>query len=345
MHCKTLGHLAKHVRGRVIGDPGIIIKSAATLENARKGEISFLSNRKYKHQVADTKASAVIVSEEAQTKAALLLVEDPYYAFMQIVVLLHGYRKHKKLGISSRASVAGSSVLGENCNVYDFAVISDDVRVGCNCVIYSGVFIGPNTTIGEDCIIYPNAVIYDGCKVGNRVIIHSNASVGQDGFGFAAHQGIHHKIPQIGRVILEDDVEIGSGCAIERGTLDDTVIGQGSKIGDMVAIGHGTKIGPHCLLVPQVGVAGSAVLGHHCVLGGQVGVVGHIKIGNMVTIGAQAGVVNNIPDGAQIVGAPAIEAKLGKRAYTMIQYLPEMRKSIRKLEKSISAFKASDEQA
>jgi UDP-3-O-[3-hydroxymyristoyl] glucosamine N-acyltransferase len=343
MQGKTLEQLAKHVGGKVIGNPETIIESAATLENARPGEISFLSNRKYKHQVAETKASAVIVGEEVETNAALLLVEDPYYAFMQIVVMLHGYRKHKKAGISSRASVADSAVLGENCNVDDFAVIGDKATVGRNCVIYPGVFIGPDTIIGEDCIIYPNAVIYDGCKVGNRVIIHANASIGQDGFGFATQEGTHHKIPQIGCVILEDDVEIGSGCAIERGTLDETIIGQGSKIGDMVAIGHGTKIGPHCLLVPQVGVAGSAVLGHHCVLGGQVGVVGHIKIGNMVTIGAQAGVINDIPDGATVLGAPAIDANIAKRAFTMIQYLPEMRKSIRRLEKSIAKIEASDE--
>jgi UDP-3-O-[3-hydroxymyristoyl] glucosamine N-acyltransferase len=146
-------------------------------------------------------------------------------------------------------------------------------------------------------------------------------------------------------VILEDDVEIGCNSAIERGTLDDTIIGQGSKIGDMVAIGHGTKIGPHCLLVPQVGVAGSAVLGHHCVLGGQAGIVGHIRIGNMVTIGAQAGVINDVPDGAKVVGAPAIDANIAKRAYIMIQYLPEMQKSIRKLEKSIAKYEASDNQS
>jgi len=344
MQGKTLGQLAQHVGGRVVGDPGIIIKSAATLENACTGEISFLNNRKYERLMAETKASAVIVGEEFRTNAALLLVEDPYYAFMQIVILLHGHRKHKKAGISSRASVADSAVLGENCNVDDFAVISDNVTVGRNCVIYPGVFIGSNTIIGEDCIIYPNAVIYNGCKVGNRVIIHANTSIGQDGFGFATQEGTHHKIPQIGCVILEDDVEIGSGCAIERGTLDETTIGQGSKIGDMVAIGHGTKIGPHCLLVPQVGVAGSVVLGHHCVLGGQVGVVGHIKIGNMVTVGAQSGVKNDIPDGAKVLGAPAIDANIAKRALTMIQYLPEMRKTIRKLEKSIAKFETSDKQ-
>jgi UDP-3-O-[3-hydroxymyristoyl] glucosamine N-acyltransferase len=342
MQGKTLGQLAEHVGGKAIGNAEMIIKSVATLEMAQADQISFLTNNKYKHQVKETKAGAIIVGQEIETEASLLVAAEPYYAFMKIVVLLHGHRKHKDFGISNRASISDSAELGKGCNVSDFAVISDNVKIGSNCVIYSGAFIGSNTEVGSNCIIYPNAVIYDGCKVGNRVIIHANASVGQDGFGFATHEGSHNKIPQIGRVILEDDVEIGSGCAIERGTLDDTVIGQGSKIGDLVAIGHGTKIGPHCLLVPQVGVAGSATLGHHCALGGQVGVVGHIKIGNMVTIGAQAGVINDIPDGAKVVGAPAIDANVAKRAYSLIRYLPEMRKSIRRLEKASAKSELSD---
>jgi UDP-3-O-[3-hydroxymyristoyl] glucosamine N-acyltransferase len=167
------------------------------------------------------------------------------------------------------------------------------------------------------------------------VIIQSNASVGQDGFGFATHKGVHHKIPQIGKVILEDDSEIGANCAIERGTLDDTVIGRGSKIGDSVAIGHGTKIGPYCLLVPQVGVAGSVTMGHHCVLAGQVGVAGHLKIGNLVKIGAKAGVLGDVPDGATIVGTPAIDASKAKRAYSLIEYLPDMKRKIKTLERQL----------
>ena len=178
-------------------------------------------------------------------------------------------------------------------------------------------------------------VIYNECKIGNRVIINANSTIGEDGFGYASHKGIHHKVPQIGTVIIEDDVEIGACCGIERGTLSDTVIGQGSKLGDLVAIGHGTKIGAHCLLVAQVGVAGSTTLGHHCMVGGQVGIVGHITIGNNVTIGAQAGVINNIPDGKVVLGAPAIDANQGKRAYSMIQYLPEIRQNLRKLESQI----------
>ena len=333
MQVKTLGELAEYVGGKVCGDPKIKIRSAATLERAGEGDISFLANRKYANQLQTTKASAVVVAGQVKSPAALLIADDPYYAFTQIVILLHGHRRHKKTGVSGKASIAKTAVLGRDCSIYDFVTISDNAKIGERCVLYPGVFVGPETEIGSDCILYPNAVIYDRCKIGDRVIIQANATVGEDGFGFATHKGEHHKIPHIGRVIIEDDVEIGSGCGIERGTLDDTVIGKGSKIGDLVAIGHGTKIGPYCLLVAQVGVAGSATLGHHCVAGGQAGIVGHIEIGNGVMIGAQAGVINDVPDGKIIVGSPAIDANKARRAYSLLEHLPEMRQSIRKLEK------------
>ncbi len=343
MHGKSLKELAEQVGGEVRGDGGMLIKAVSTVEEAGADEITFLSNKKYEPLLKTTKASAVIVAKPAETGAALLIVEDPYYAFMQIVVLLHGHRKHKKVGVSKLASIEETAKFGASCNVYDFAVIRENARIGKNCCFYPGAFVGPDVKMGDDCIVYANAVIYDGCEIGNRVIIHANAVVGEDGYGFATHKGEHHKIPQIGRVVLEDDVEIGACCTIERATLGDTIIGKGTKVGDMVAIGHGAKIGPHCLLVPQVGISGSAMLGHHCVLAGQVGVVGHIKIGNMVTIGAQSGVANDIPDGATVLGSPAVEANKAKRVYASMQHLPEMRKSIRQLEKRLGALEKTDE--
>jgi UDP-3-O-[3-hydroxymyristoyl] glucosamine N-acyltransferase len=336
---KTLGELAEYIEGRVVGDSDIVIKSASTLGRAGEGDISFLANRKYEKQLRTTKASAVIVGKEATgASVPLLITEDPYYAFMQIMVLLHGHRKHKKVGISPRAAISDSAKVGSDCHIHDFVTIADGSKVGSGCIIYPGVSIGRDVQIGNDCIIYPNAVIYYGCRIGNRVIINANSTIGEDGFGYASHKGIHHKIPQIGIVIIEDDVEIGTCCGIERGTLGDTVIGQGSKLGDLVAIGHGTRIGAHCLLVAQVGIAGSTTLGHHCVVGGQVGIVGHLNIGNNVMIAAQAGVVNSVPDNKVLLGAPAIDADQGKRAYSVIQYLPEMRQSIRQFEKRLSVL-------
>jgi UDP-3-O-[3-hydroxymyristoyl] glucosamine N-acyltransferase len=336
METKTLGELAQYVGGRVRGDANVKIRSAATLGRAGEGDISFLTNEKYEKQLLTTKASAVIVGKDTiAASAPLLVAEDPYYAFMQIMVLLHGHRKHKKVGVSPRAVISDSAKVGADCNIHDFVMIADGAKVGDGCVVYPCAYIGENVQIGNDCILYPNAVIYEGCRIGNRVIINSNATIGEDGFGFASHNGVHHKIPQIGCVVIEDDVEIGAGCGIERGTLNDTIIGQGSKLGDLVAIGHGTKIGPHCLLVAQVGIAGSTTLGHHCIVGGQAGIVGHITIGNNVAIGAQAGVINSVADGKVVLGAPAIDANQGKRAYGMIQYLPEMRQTIRDLQTQV----------
>ncbi len=342
MQARTLNELAEYVGGRVVGDPNVLIISASTLGRAREGDISFLVNRKYQKQLRTTKASAVIVGKETTEAAVpLLIAEDPYYAFMQIMVLLHGHRKHKKVGISARASISDTAKIGMDCHIHDFAVVADEAKIGDGCIVYPAAYIGHGVQIGNDSIIYPNVTIYDGCKIGNRVIINANSTIGEDGFGYASYKGVHHKIPQIGTVVIEDDVEIGACCGIERGTLGDTVIGQGSKLGDLVTIGHGTKVGAHSLLVAQVGIAGSTTLGHHCVVGGQVGIVGHINIGNNVTIAAQAGVVNNIPDGQVVLGAPAIEASQGKRAYSMIQYLPEMRQSIRNLQNLIGQLTSS----
>jgi len=344
MQERTLGELAEYVGGRICGDPKVIIKSASTLGRADKGDISFLTNRKYEKQLRATKASAVIVGKETPSSSVpLLIADDPYYAFMQIMVLLHGHRKHKKTGVSPKASISDSAKVGMDCHVHDFVTIADNARIKDGCIIYPNVYIGQDVQIGNDSIIYPNVVVYDGCKIGNRVIINANSTIGEDGFSYATYKGIHHKIPQTGIVILEDDVEIGAGCGIERGTLNDTIIGQGSKLGDMVTIGHGTRIGSHCLLVAQVGVAGSTNIGHHCTIGGQVGIVGHINIGNNVTIAAQAGVINNIPDNKVVLGAPAIDANMGRRAYSMIQYLPDMRQNIRELQSHFKRVSSSIE--
>ena len=349
MQTKTLKELAEHVNATVFGDGNIKISSASTLDRAGEGDITFLANDKYEKQLLTTKAAAVVVgrkfqtaSEKGEIKTALLIAENPYYAFTQIMVLLFGHRKHKNIGVSEKASISATAQVGENCDIHDFVVIADDVKIGSGCTIYPGVYIAEGVTIGSDCIIYPSVTIYDGSIIGERVIINANSTVGEDGFGFATSNGSHHKIPQIGIAILEDDVEIGTCCAIERGTLDDTVIGKGSKLGDLIAIGHGTKIGEHCLLVAQVGVAGSARLGNYCVVGGQAGIVGHINIGNGVQIAAQSGVINDVADGKAIFGSPAVEAGKARRAYSLIQYLPEMRQKIRKLQKRLDKITSSN---
>ena len=333
VHERTLGEIAKYVGGRVCGDADVMIRAAATLAQAQEGDISFLVNRKYEKQLDETRASAVIVGQEmAGAGVPLLVAEDPYFAFTRVLVLLYGHRRHEKIGISPRASVAASAKIAPDCHIHDFVTVADNAHIGSGCVIYPGAYIGAGAQLGVDTIIHPNVAIYEKCVIGSRVIINANSTIGVDGFGYATHDGVHHKIPQIGIAIVEDDVEIGSSCSVERGTLSDTVVGRGSKLGDLVTIGHGTQVGPHCLIVAQVGIAGSTTLGHHCVIGGQVGVVGHITIGNNVTIGAQAGVINSIPDGETVAGAPAIDVSQARRAYTILPYLPQMRQDIRTLQ-------------
>ena len=340
----TLKQLADHVGGKVSGNGELVINAVATIDTAKADEITFFNNEKYLPKLQTTKAGAVIVPKELQSPASLLIADDPYYAFMQIVVFLHGHREHKACGISEKASIADTAKIGDGCNIGEFAVISDGASIGDNCNIYPGVFIGPNTTVGSDCVIYANAVVYNNSIVGDRVIIHANATVGQDGYGFATHNGVHHKIPQIGRVILEDDVEIGSNTVVERGTLDDTIVGAGTKVGDAVAIGHGAVIGAHCLIVPQAGIAGSVTLGHHCVVGGQVGMVGHIKIGNMVRVGAQSGVTNDVPDGATVLGTPAVEVNLKKRMYAAERDLPNMRKKLKRIDRRLNKLEEAGQE-
>jgi len=333
---KTVKELAQHVNGAVLGDENIVISGAATLDEADSGDVSFLANPKYEKQMRQSAASAIVVGKDiTDSEHTLIRCNDPYYAFMQIVVLIHGHREHESVGLSERAGIDPTAQIGENVDIHDFVVVSAQAQIGDNSRIYPNSTVGPASKIGRDCIIYPNVTIYDGCTIGDRVIIHSGTVIGQDGFGYATHGGVHYKIPQIGGVLIEDDVEIGANCAIDRGTLGDTVIGHGTKMSNLIAIGHNTHIGPHSLLVAQVGIAGSVQVGHHCVFGGQVGVVGHIKIGDGVKIGAQAGVTNDLPDGLAVVGSPAMPITQAKRSMTLMKDLPEFRRKLRELERNL----------
>lgn len=334
---KTVSELAQHVGGTVVGDGATIISGAATLTEAGVDDISFLANPKYEKEMRTSRAAAIVVgSNVADEQRTLIQCSDPYYAFMQIVVLLHGHREHEKVGISERASVADSAKVGQDVDIHDFVVVSGEAEIGDRTRIYPNCTIGPGSKIGSDCIIYPNVTVYDGCTIGDRVTLHSGTVIGQDGFGYATHDGVHHKIPQIGGVVIEDDVEMGANCAIDRGTLGDTVIGKGSKFSDLIAIGHNTQIGPYSLLVAQVGIAGSVQVGHHCVFGGQVGVVGHVSIGDGVRVGAQAGITNNVADGQIVAGSPAMPIMQAKRSLTLLKELPDFRRKLRDLEKVIA---------
>jgi UDP-3-O-[3-hydroxymyristoyl] glucosamine N-acyltransferase len=333
---KTVQELADLVGGTVVGDATAQITGGATLELAGPGQFAFVANAKYAPLVTQTRASAVFVTEPMKTSAAQIVVTNPYYAFTRALVQLHGHRQHKRVGISPQATVDPSATLGEGTSVHERVTVSEGARLGKHCVLYPGVVVGPGVEIGDECVLYPNVVIYENCRLGHRVIVHANSTIGHDGLGFSTEQGVHHKIPHIARAIIEDDVELGASSGVERGSLQDTVVGRGSKIGSQVIIGHGVQVGEGCFLVAQTGIAGSTRIGHHCILAGQAGVAGHLEIGNHVTIAAKAGVSQNIPDGERVFGYPAFEMTKAVEAYSLIKRLPELRRTVRELEARVS---------
>ena len=330
----TLRELAAEIGATVEGgDPETKISAVNTLEDAGPGEVSFLSNAKYVRLLDTTRASAVIAAGGVRSnRVALLRTADPYFAFRQAVVKFHGYRKHPHDGIHPSAHVDPTANVGEGT------------------VVYPGVYIGPRARVGRDCILYPNVVIYDDCVLGDRVILHAGTSIGHDGFGFSTHrekdaETLHYKIPQVGNVIVEDDVEIGANCAIDRATLGSTVIGKGTKFSNLISIGHGTCIGPHGLLVGLVGIAGSTKVGHHVTLAGQVGIAGHLEIGDGVVVAAQSGVINDVPDQTTLMGAPALPASQARRVYAVFTQLPQLLERIKRLEQQVVELSGGDASA
>jgi UDP-3-O-[3-hydroxymyristoyl] glucosamine N-acyltransferase len=252
-------------------------------------------------------------------------VPDPYFAMAQVVTRWFA-RRPKPHGISPQASIAPTARIGRNVAIGAFAVIGDHVTIADSAVVYQSVSIESGSQIGEGTTIYPGVVIYDGTRIGKRCVVHSNCVIGSDGYGFATNAGRHHKIPQVGIVRIGDDVEIGAGTTIDRAAFGETVIGEGTKIDNLVQIGHNVKIGKHCLIVSQVGIAGSTELGDYVAVGGQSGLSGHIKIGNRVQIGGGSAVVEDTPDGAKVMGYPAVPFRQFARREAMLKRLMQKEK-------------------
>jgi len=332
----------------VEGDGGRTIRGVAPLDSARDDEITFLANRRYEKFMPETGAAAVIVAQDYKgptpPKAALVRCKDAYLAFREAMVAFYGFRRPDFDGIDKRANVHPQARLGGNVRIAAYATVCAGVSIGDGCVLYPGAYVGPDCRVGRDCCIYPNVTLYENTILHDRVTIHAGSSIGQDGFGYATHKcddGVvrHDKIPQAGWVELEDDVEIGACCAIDRATIGATIIGAGSKFSNLVAIGHGTKMGKHCLLVAQAGLAGSVVVGDYCVFAGQCGVVGHVRIGSGARIGAQAGVTNDVPPGQEMLSSPAIPLADARRAMSSFARLPQMRKALLTVTKELSELK------
>lgn len=317
------------------------VTAVNTLEEAGPGELTFLSNPKYLPQLDETRAAAVVLGEDVPLPAGLSAIRtrDPYAAVTAAIVVLHGHRVHPQWGLSDRAGIHPTAKIGTEANIASGVTIAAHVVIGDRCTLYPGCYIGDRATIGHDCILYPNVVIYDDSQLGNRVTIHAGSVIGEDGLGYAPVANRWVKIPQIGRAVLHDDVEIGANCTIDRATLGRTEIGAGTKFGNVVVIGHGSKVGPDCLFVGLVGLAGSVNVGRHVTLAGQVGVAGHLTIGDNVRAGGQAGITGNVPADTEVLGSPAVPIAEAKRSMMSVLKLPKWIERIRMLEKEMAELK------
>ena len=329
-----LKEIADIVDGEIIGDKDIDITGVSGIPEAEKGDITFLSSRKHLKDLPQCRASCLIIKEPVPNiNMTQLKVPNPYLAFAKLLGFFY-VKPREPIGISKDAIVSDKAMLSENVSVFPFSYISDNVSIGKGTVIHPYVYIGEKTSIGENCIIYPNVTLREGIKVGDRVIIDSGSVIGSDGFGYVFDGGIYHKIPQVGGVSIEDDVEIGSNVSIDRATTGNTVIGKGSKIDNLSQIAHNVRIGKNSIIIAQVGIAGSSEIGDYVTLAGQVGVADHTKIDSETMIGAQSGVMGHITKG-MYSGSPALPHREWLKAQAVFARLPEMQKKIRELEEKI----------
>lgn len=334
--------IAQFVQGVIEGDENATVNTFAKIEDGKPGAISFLSNPKYTHYIYDTESSIVLVDKsvelEKPTKATLIKVDNAYECVAKLLQLYESM-KPKKTGIDSLAFISPSAKIGENVYIGAFAYIGDNVVIGDGCEIYPNVVICENAKVGNDCLFYPNVTIYHDCHVGNRVTLHAGSVVGSDGFGFAPSENGYDKIPQIGIVTIEDDVEIGANTCIDRSTMGSTYVRKGVKLDNLVQIAHNTDIGANTVMSAQVGIAGSTKVGQWCMFGGQVGIAGHITIGNKVFLGAQSGVPSSLKDNQTLIGTPPMEKLPYFKSQAIFQKLPDLYKQIQKLQKEVDELK------
>jgi UDP-3-O-[3-hydroxymyristoyl] glucosamine N-acyltransferase len=336
-----LGELAERVGGRVLGDPGRVIRGVATLESAGPDELSFLTHPRYRRAAASTRAGALLVAPGAGLAGGpdLLEVPEPYLALAEILECFEPPAPGRP-GVSPDARLGRSVALGLDVEIGPFAVVGDEVALGDRCAVGAGCVIGDGCVIGAGTVLRPRVVAYPGTRIGRGCLIHSGVVLGADGFGFATSRGKHRKIPQLGRVVVGDDVEIGANSTVDRGTLGETVIGSGTKIDNLVMIGHGAQIGPDGLLVAQVGIAGSTRLGARVKLAGQSGVIGHLALGDDVKVAAKAAVFDDVPAGSTVAGAPAVDIGVWRRSQALARRLPELRDRLRRIEARLDRLEA-----
>jgi len=343
----TAQQIAQFVEGRVEGDNNATVNTFAKIEEGKPGAISFLSNPKYLHFVYDTESSIVLIDEavklEHPVKTTLIRVKNAYECVAKLLQMYAAAQPQKK-GIDPLAFISPTAQIGEDVYIGAFAYIGEHASVGNGCQIYPHAVIGDGVLLGNNCKIYPNVTIYHGCKLGNQVTIHAGSVIGADGFGFAPTPHGYDKIPQIGIVTIEDDVEIGANTCVDRSTMGSTYVRKGVKLDNLVQIAHNTDIGENTVMSAQVGVAGSTKVGQWCMFGGQVGIAGHITIGNQVNLGAQAGVPSSVKDGLTLIGTPAMNTRGFFRSQAIYQRLPEIYKQINELQKQVDELKNNKQQ-
>lgn len=337
---KTLQELAEYLGGTVRGNGSVIISGLAPLENAGPDKVTFLANPKYAAKVAETGAGAVLMSPGGEAYGRNVIeLANPYLGFAKLLTLFHT-TPHPPLGIMPGAIIGSDVTMAEGVTIYPGAVVGNNVTIGDRVVIYPGAVIYDGVTIGDDTVIHANAVVRERCRIGKRCKLQPGAVIGSDGFGYAPDGSSYYPIPQIGIVMLENDVEIGANATVDRAALEVTLIKRGTKLDNLVQVAHNCQIGEDCMIVSQVGIAGSSKIGNHVTLAGQVGVVGHVTIGDNVIVGAQGGVPGSLAANAYYSGSPAMPHKEWLRAMGVIPKLPDMRKKMIELEKKIAALEA-----
>lgn len=339
----SASQIAQFIQGRVVGDPNAAVHTFAKIEEGTPGAISFLASPKYTHYIYDTKSTIVLVDEsieiERPVETTLIVVKNARDCVARLMQLYQQAATVKKQGVSDKAYIAESAKLGKDVYVGAFAFIGEGATIGDGTEIYPGAYIGDGVSLGENCKVYPNVTIYHGCKLGNRVTLHAGTVIGADGFGFAPNGESYDKIPQLGIVTIEDDVEIGANSCVDRSTMGSTIVHKGVKLDNMVQIAHNVEVGANTVMSAQVGIAGSTKVGEWCMFGGQVGISGHITIGDRVNLGAQSGVPGSLKSDQTLIGTPPIEPRPFFKMVALEHRLPEMYKQLNDLQKQVEELK------
>jgi len=338
----SAAQLAEHLQAELLGDGTRVLRRVATLDEATADALAWLGDARYAKKLAETRAGAVLVPPEVTGPegVTLLRVRDPDLALCAALRLIGPAPEQVPVGVHPTACVAPDAEVS-GAAIGPHVSVGPGARIGAGTQLHAGVRIGAGTVIGRDCVLWPNVVVRERCRLGDRVVIHSNTTIGADGFGYHMRDGVHVKIPQVGVVVIEDDVEIGANCCVDRARSGATRIGRGTKIDNLVQIGHNCDIGEHCIIVAQCGISGSTTLEHHVVLAGQVGVIDHLRIGAGVQVAAQSGVTRNIPPGAVIRGTPAVDNGLFARQQVAVRRLPRMAEQLKALAKRVEKLESA----